>query len=272
MATIAKKLFDDSKEKSEKETSTKEPIKVYLRIRPLTPEERKNNEDQKCVIKRDDTLVELRAPPSSFTFKSSNHGASDVTSQFPFSHIFPEETTQKAFFDSTMLPIVEDVLNGHNGLVFTYGVTNSGKTYTVQGTPKDGGILPRSLDVIFNSISDRKYTTPDLKPSLFQGIAKLDAAEVQKEESLRNLIFQSGEKTPEELSVLRNLNSTSKFSNNTLVRDDTALHDISIIQKTGNSFDNDVPTEAQKTRSVDNTTLNIEAGGIIFISHNLNVE
>ena len=122
MAAIAKKLFDDSKdkdkEKDDKDIPVKEPIKVYLRIRPLTPEERKNNEDQGCVIKRDNTSVELRAPPSSFTFKSANHGASDVTSQFPFSHIFPDETTQKMFFDSTMLPIVEDVLNGHNGLVF----------------------------------------------------------------------------------------------------------------------------------------------------------
>ena len=75
MAAIAKKLFDDSKEKDDKETSVKEPIKVYLRIRPLTPEERRNNEDQGCVIKRDNTSVELRAPPSSFTFKSANHGA-----------------------------------------------------------------------------------------------------------------------------------------------------------------------------------------------------
>jgi hypothetical protein len=47
---------------------------------------------------------------------------------------------------------VHDVLNGENALVFAYGVTNSGKTYSIQGTRDDGGILPRSLDVIFNSI------------------------------------------------------------------------------------------------------------------------
>ena len=63
-------------------------------------------------------------------------------------------------------------------MVFTYGVTNSGKTYTVQGTTKNGGILPRSLDVIFNSIHKKLYTTPDMKPNLFQGIKKLDAAQV----------------------------------------------------------------------------------------------
>ena len=49
---------------------------------------------------------------------------------------------------------MRDVLEGRNGLLFTYGVTNSGKTYTIQGGTAEGnaGILPRALDVIFNSI------------------------------------------------------------------------------------------------------------------------
>ena len=40
------------------------------------------------------------------------------------------------------------------GLLFAYGITNSGKTYTMTGDPEEAGVLPRSLDVIFNSISD----------------------------------------------------------------------------------------------------------------------
>lgn len=40
------------------------------------------------------------------------------------------------------------------GLLFTYGVTGSGKTFTMTGTSQDGGILPRSLDVIFNSLGE----------------------------------------------------------------------------------------------------------------------
>lgn len=43
-----------------------------------------------------------------------------------------------------------------SGLLFTYGISSSGKTYTMEGTPQDGGLLPRSLDVIFNSIKDVK--------------------------------------------------------------------------------------------------------------------
>lgn len=45
-------------------------------------------------------------------------------------------------------------MQGQSGLLFTYGVTNSGKSYTVQGGAKtsEAGILPRSMDTIFNSI------------------------------------------------------------------------------------------------------------------------
>lgn len=76
------------------------------------------------------------------------------SSLYTFSHVFPPETTQSDFFTKTTLPLVQDALQGQNGLLFTYGVTNSGKTYTVQGgnTQGSAGILPRTLDVIFNSV------------------------------------------------------------------------------------------------------------------------
>lgn len=75
-------------------------------------------------------------------------------SVYTFSHVFPHDTQQADFFKKTTLPLVLDLLEGRNGLLFTYGVTNSGKTYTIQGGTAEGtaGILPRTLDVIFNSI------------------------------------------------------------------------------------------------------------------------
>jgi len=47
-------------------------------------------------------------------------------------------------------------------LLFAYGVTNSGKTYTMTGSSQDQGILPRCLDVIFNSLEElqaKKYVS-----------------------------------------------------------------------------------------------------------------
>ncbi|MEQ2180581.1 hypothetical protein GOODEAATRI_002632 [Goodea atripinnis] len=55
-------------------------------------------------------------------------------------------------FEHVAKPLVVDLINGKNGLLFTYGVTGSGKTFTMTGSPGQGGLLPRSLDMIFNSV------------------------------------------------------------------------------------------------------------------------
>ena len=62
--------------------------------------------------------------------------------------------SQAAFFRSTTLPLVRDFLkNGENCLLFAYGSTGSGKTYTVQGgVGEDAGLLPRVVDVVWKSL------------------------------------------------------------------------------------------------------------------------
>ncbi|EGO05186.1 hypothetical protein SERLA73DRAFT_157806 [Serpula lacrymans var. lacrymans S7.3] len=87
-------------------------------------------------------------------------------------------THQSEFFEKTTLPLVRDLLDGQNGLLFTYGVTNSGKTYTVQGgnEPGSAGILPRALDAIFNSIeglhNDGRY-----RPVRLHGVELANSSE-----------------------------------------------------------------------------------------------
>ncbi|NWT43303.1 KIF23 protein, partial [Chroicocephalus maculipennis] len=72
--------------------------------------------------------------------------------QYSFKEVFGTLVVQKKVFDVVAKPLVEDLIRGKNGLLFTYGVTGSGKTHTMTGSPGDGGLLPRCLDMIFNSI------------------------------------------------------------------------------------------------------------------------
>ena len=51
--------------------------------------------------------------------------------------VFGPETTQEEFFESTMKQPVQDLLDGYNHLIFTYGVRNAGKTYTSQGISRN---------------------------------------------------------------------------------------------------------------------------------------
>ena len=53
--------------------------------------------------------------------------------------VYGPETTQREMFDGTVKSLVKDVLEGGNSLVFTYGVTNAGKTFTFLG--KDSSVL-----------------------------------------------------------------------------------------------------------------------------------
>ena len=45
-------------------------------------------------------------------------------------------------------------MKGYNGTIFAYGQTGTGKTFTMEGfdTPELKGIIPRSIEWIFNSI------------------------------------------------------------------------------------------------------------------------
>ena len=102
-----------------------------------------------------DNSVRMTDPSSSTS--RSRLSTINPASIYTFSHVFPPATTQSDFFGKTTLPLVRDALEGQNGLLFAYGVTNSGKTHTIQGGSGEGsaGIIPRTLDVIFNSIEDR---------------------------------------------------------------------------------------------------------------------
>lgn len=51
---------------------------------------------------------------------------------------------------------MEGLLHGKNGLLFTYGVTGSGKTYTMTGEQKDPGLMPRCINTLFNTIKNHQ--------------------------------------------------------------------------------------------------------------------
>ncbi|KAH9912258.1 kinesin-domain-containing protein [Epithele typhae] len=145
----------------------REPIKAFLRIRPRTDDAEAGYEPYLDPLS--DSSVRMTDPSSSTGH--SRLSSVNPTSIYHFTHVFPPETTQSDFFSHTTLPLVRDVLEGRNGLLFAYGVTNSGKTHTIQGGAEQGsaGIIPRTLDVVFNSI-DGLHGDGMYRPVRLQGI------------------------------------------------------------------------------------------------------
>ncbi|XP_065796740.1 kinesin-like protein KIF23 isoform X7 [Muntiacus reevesi] len=125
------------------QTSLKDPVGVYCRVRPLSLPE------QECCIEViNNTTVQLHTPEG---YRLNRNGDYKET-QYSFKQVFGTHTTQKELFDVVANPLVDDLIHGKNGLLFTYGVTGSGKTHTMTGSPGEGGLLPRCLDMLFNSI------------------------------------------------------------------------------------------------------------------------
>uniref|UniRef100_A0A670HTJ3 Kinesin-like protein n=1 Tax=Podarcis muralis TaxID=64176 RepID=A0A670HTJ3_PODMU len=187
-------------------------VKVYARVRPLTPAEMEKQEDKVCVcgcacIDDSETLL-LKAPKDSFTMRNIERGLGQAVHKFTFTQIFGPEVGQASFFDATMKDVVKGVLHGQNWLVYTYGVTNSGKTYTIQGSGADAGILPRSLAIIFNSIGTRLYRAMDLKPFLSSEVTWLDSKQVRQEEMKKQALL-CGKMKEELYSSLNKSHSTA---------------------------------------------------------------
>lgn len=114
----------------------KSTVGVYLRLRPIKLQEQ-------SITKLDEQQVKSRSP--------------DGTSQiYAFTQVF-DNVPQSSIFTKVARPIAEDlIMSGKDGLIFTYGITGSGKTYTMEGLKNDPGLIYRTIDFLFNSIGDRQ--------------------------------------------------------------------------------------------------------------------
>lgn len=69
--------------------------------------------------------------------------------------MYDEETRQDYIFETSIKPIINQVLNGINCTIFAYGKTGTGKTYTMEGDLKSEeyqGVISRVISMIFNEL------------------------------------------------------------------------------------------------------------------------
>ncbi|XP_077448243.1 kinesin-like protein KIF23 isoform X1 [Stigmatopora argus] len=121
----------------------KDPVGVYCRVRPLGAEN-----EECCIEMISNSTIQLHAPDG----LKANRNGEYKEMQYSFKKVFGVNTTQIELFEEVAKPLVEDLIQCKNGLLFTYGVSGSGKTFTMTGSPGEGGLLPYSLDMLFNSI------------------------------------------------------------------------------------------------------------------------
>lgn len=120
-----------------------DPVEVFARIKTVTEQ----NQENLCIEYMDDKTIQC-TPPASIISDKGMHAT--------FTKVFDQGSSQNAVFDEICRPMVGRLLEGRSGLLFNYGVTCSGKTYTMTGSPKAPGFLPRALEMIFSSIEGQQ--------------------------------------------------------------------------------------------------------------------
>ena len=129
-----------------------ESLQVFCRLRPLARGE------QGGVVDVLDPHTIRSAPPAA-TQRHASHHVRREARDYTFARVFDAETTQGEVYERTTAPLVDGLFGGRSALLFTYGVTNAGKSYTMMGAPEDpenSGVLPRSLSAILARAEDQR--------------------------------------------------------------------------------------------------------------------
>uniref|UniRef100_A0A7N1A5D7 Kinesin-like protein n=1 Tax=Kalanchoe fedtschenkoi TaxID=63787 RepID=A0A7N1A5D7_KALFE len=116
-----------------------------------------------------------------------------------FDHIFDESCANSEVYERLTKDIVHAAVEGFNGTVFAYGQTSSGKTFTMNGSQTDPGVIHQAVRDIFSKIqeaTDREFLVRVSYMEIYnEEINDLFAVENKKlqiHESLERGVYVSG--------------------------------------------------------------------------------
>ncbi|CAI4053057.1 hypothetical protein SKDZ_16G1200 [Saccharomyces kudriavzevii ZP591] len=75
--------------------------------------------------------------------------------EFKFDHVFASHCTNLEVYERTGKPMIDKLLMGFNATIFAYGMTGSGKTFTMSGNEQELGLIPLSVSYLFSNIMEK---------------------------------------------------------------------------------------------------------------------
>jgi hypothetical protein len=140
-------------------TKVEECMKVYLRVRPSSA---KLGSD--TIEVESDTSIVTSAPESSkraqYTKMERRH--------YAFTRVFGPDSTQDDIFIHTVRPLFERFVGGESAVLFAYGMTNAGKTYTIQGVKETPGTMPLLVGAVMQHLYSSGDSEWDLNISMLE--------------------------------------------------------------------------------------------------------
>ncbi|KAG5353129.1 hypothetical protein C0989_010151 [Termitomyces sp. Mn162] len=143
-------------------------IKIIARLRPRLNAELDDG-SVKVIHSSDDT-----GSSSGSVISATNPRDPSQVFKFPFSSCYDETSTQEEIFQNDVQPMIDVVYSGVTVTIFAYGVTSSGKTHTMQGSKSEPGVIPRTIQAMF----DKKEMISGYNVSLFVSYMEIYKDEV----------------------------------------------------------------------------------------------
>ncbi|KAJ6172060.1 hypothetical protein N7470_001127 [Penicillium chermesinum] len=85
-----------------------------------------------------------------------SHRAKDGGDYY-YDNVFTANENNAKVYDSAAKRLVRRVMEGYHGTVFAYGMTGTGKTFSMQGTASSPGVIPLAITDIFSFIRETPH-------------------------------------------------------------------------------------------------------------------
>ena len=167
-------------------------LSVYLRIRPLTDPSAPSTMEVLAGASPDDFPTVVRTYPPASSGIPSHRPTEALAKQFDFTRVLTPTSSQQCVYETVAAPLIQNFLMSAmhstagsssnvntappaSALLFSYGITNAGKTHTILGNLKDSktkdgasrhwGIIPRAIQQVLERTSTKNV---DMYLSFFE--------------------------------------------------------------------------------------------------------
>ncbi|KAF6996973.1 hypothetical protein CFC21_013241 [Triticum aestivum] len=90
-----------------------------------------------------------------------------IKKDFSVDRVFDQESTQDDVFHDVK-PVLRSALDGHNVCILAFGQTGTGKTYTMEGTSDNLGVVPRAIQELFSHAAQDTSSTYSFSISMLE--------------------------------------------------------------------------------------------------------
>jgi len=141
-------------------------VKVAVRARPLN--RREIDMGAEVILSMQDENVRIINKKLKNEFSIDKHTVKNpfYEKQFSFDHAYwsvkendRHFTKQEQIYNDLGADVVKSALLGYNACIFAYGQTGAGKTFTMMGTSKDKGLIPRISENLFACFENSSETS-----------------------------------------------------------------------------------------------------------------